>query len=160
MGLCYVPLRSWVTASYSMTLTTLPQCWSTCNLSIFNHMEWLNLVDMRLILMNLIVSKTVVNETHEVDNQVQTSCLLRFPSLVMYEMGWNREDVREAFPSIFTWLGATTRGLRDGRSANFTKMFLGWWCKDRQGLSNFFWLPGFWSRRLQQKTECWNLLNW
>ena len=65
-------------------------------------MEGLNLVDMRLILMNLIVSKTVVNETHEVDNQVQTSCLLRFPSLVMYEMGWNREDVREAFPSIFT----------------------------------------------------------
>ena len=139
MGLCYVPLRSWVTASYSMTLTTLPQCWSTCNLSIFNHMEWLNLVDMHLILMNLIVSKTVVNETHEVDNPfcgfffgASNFCgliarMLRFPSLVMYEMGWNREDVREAFPSIFTWLGATTRGLWDGRSANFTKMFLGWW---------------------------------
>ena len=157
MGLCYVPLLSWVTASYSMTLTTLPQCWSTCNLSC-SITFGLNLVEMCMILMNLIMYNSCsgycshddaimppqpifCTETHEVDNPgllflvVQASDfwflvfnadsvirssyhvspvvarMLRFPSLVMYEMGWNREDVREAFPSIFTWLVATTRGL-------------------------------------------------
>lgn len=169
MGLCYVPLRSWVTASYSMTLTTLPQCWSTCNLSIFNHMEWLNLVDMHLILMNLIVSKTVVNETHEVDNPfcgfflvLQTSavwllaCWGFHPWWCMRWAGIVRMCGRHFLPSSRD-LGLQ-QGARDGRSANFTKMFLGWWCKDRQGLSKFFWLPGFWSRRLQQNLNaetCW-----
>jgi len=39
---------------------------------------------------------------HDFDNT--SSVLIHlFPSLVMYEMGWNREDVREAFPSIFTY---------------------------------------------------------
>lgn len=39
---------------------------------------------------------------HDFDNA--SSVLIHlFPSLVMYEMGWNREAVQEAFPSIFTY---------------------------------------------------------
>eukprot|EP00438_Fugacium_kawagutii_P010464 Skav233002 [mRNA] locus=scaffold387:427956:430735:- [translate_table: standard] len=42
---------------------------------------------------------------HDFDNA--SSVLIHlFPSLVMYEMGWNRDEVQKAFPSIFTHLGS------------------------------------------------------
>lgn len=63
---------------------------------------------------------------HDFDNT--SSVLIHlFPSLVMYEMGWNREDVFEAFPNIFTYHFFNGIRLWEDIYYNAAVSYMAWW---------------------------------
>lgn len=63
---------------------------------------------------------------HDFDNT--SSVLIHlFPSLVMYEMGWNREYVFEAFPKIFTYHFFNGIRLWEDIYYNAAVSYMAWW---------------------------------